>query len=85
VVELQSTEQDTEKKISELVCYLWDNYLETCDSTDIVVMGVGHSYIGVRDLLSKRGKYPPVAHDGVLESTWLRLAPQTPVTRFAAS
>jgi histone deacetylase 6 len=42
-------------KMAELVCYLWDNYLEGYESNDIAVMGVGYSYLAVRMLLTNRG------------------------------
>ncbi len=47
-------EEELQQKITELVCYLWDNYLESYDSRDIVLMGVGYSYLGVKMLLTSR-------------------------------
>lgn len=41
--------------MKELMCFLWDNYLEMHDSEDIVLMGVGSSYSAVRELLVNRG------------------------------
>jgi histone deacetylase 6 len=43
--------------MAELVCYLWDNYLEGYESNDIVIMGVGYSYLAIRMLLTSRGIY----------------------------
>lgn len=42
--------------MKELMCFLWDNYLEPHDSEHIVLMGVGDSYSAVRELLVNRGK-----------------------------
>jgi hypothetical protein len=44
------------ERMKELMCFLWDNYLEMHESEHIVLMGVGDSYIGVRELLVNRGK-----------------------------
>lgn len=45
--ELQST-------LTELICYIWDNYLELSEATEICLMGVGYSYLGVKMLLTSR-------------------------------
>lgn len=42
--------------MKELMCFLWDNYLESHESEHIVLMGVGDSYSAVRELLVNRGK-----------------------------
>jgi histone deacetylase 6 len=42
--------------MKELMCYLWDNYLDLHDSEHVVLMGVGDSYSAVRELLVNRGK-----------------------------
>lgn len=44
------------ERMKELMCFLWDNYLEMHDSEHIVLMGVGDSYSAVRELLVNRGK-----------------------------
>lgn len=44
------------ERMKELMCYLWDNYLELHDSEHVVLMGVGDSYSAVRELLVNRGK-----------------------------
>jgi histone deacetylase 6 len=54
----RANEAELGQKINELVCYLWDNYLEGYESTDIVLMGVGYSYLGVKMLLTSRGEPP---------------------------
>jgi len=55
---LASTPRPNEAKLTEqlqeLVCYLWDNYLEGYSSNEIVVMGVGSSYLAVKLLLTQR-------------------------------
>jgi hypothetical protein len=43
--------------MKEIMCFLWDNYLEMHDSDDIVLMGVGDSYGAVRELLVNRGMH----------------------------
>lgn len=44
------------ERMKELMCYLWDNYLELHDSEHVVLMGVGDSYSAVRELLVNRGE-----------------------------
>jgi hypothetical protein len=46
-----------ERTTKELLCYLWDNYLEGYASNCIVLMGVGDSYLGVKQLLVSRGMF----------------------------
>jgi histone deacetylase 6 len=49
-------EKSMEAQIQELVCYLWDNYIQLYDSIDeIFLMGVGNAYLGVKSLLMNRG------------------------------
>jgi len=48
------TETELQEQTKELVCYLWDNYLEVAETYDIVLMGVGDSYLGVKMLLTNR-------------------------------
>lgn len=45
--------------IRELMEYLWDTYLDNWQPDDIVLMGVGDSYFGVKLLLTMRGKSIP--------------------------
>lgn len=43
--------------MQELVCYIWDNYLQVSTAAEeIFLMGVGTSYLGVKVLLLNRGK-----------------------------
>ncbi|KFZ00118.1 hypothetical protein V500_01173 [Pseudogymnoascus sp. VKM F-4518 (FW-2643)] len=42
------------ERMKELMCFLWDNYLEIHESEHIVLMGVGDSYSAVRELLVNR-------------------------------
>jgi histone deacetylase 6 len=53
---VRPTEAEHQEQMKELMCYLWDNYLEGYESDDIVLMGVGDSYLGVKQLLTSRGK-----------------------------
>lgn len=46
-------------QIQELMCYIWDNYLQLYDSVeDIFLMGVGNAYLGIKVLLINRRKSP---------------------------
>ncbi|KAF3766385.1 Arginase/deacetylase [Cryphonectria parasitica EP155] len=49
----QSDEARLQAEIRELVCYLWDNYLQLYDG-DLFIMGVGFAYIGIKILLLNR-------------------------------
>jgi histone deacetylase 6 len=50
-------EKSREAQVLELVCYLWDNYLQLLDPIDdIFLMGVGNAYVGVKSLLMNRGE-----------------------------
>lgn len=55
-------ESGLQETMKELVCYLWDNYLEGYESNDIVLMGVGDSYLGIRMLLTSRGSSYHIGH-----------------------
>ncbi|KFY90404.1 hypothetical protein V498_05998 [Pseudogymnoascus sp. VKM F-4517 (FW-2822)] len=48
------TEMVHRERMKELMCFLWDNYLEVHESEHIVLMGVGDSYSAVRELLVNR-------------------------------
>lgn len=41
--------------MQEIMCFIWDNYLEMHDSDEIVLMGVGDSYRAMKELLVTRG------------------------------
>lgn len=43
------------EKMRELVCYLWDNYLESYEADHIVLVGVGEAVGAVKELLISRG------------------------------
>jgi histone deacetylase 6 len=47
-----------QSQIQELVCYIWDNYLQISESAQsIFLLGVGNAYLGVKVLLVNRGMY----------------------------
>ncbi|ROT40241.1 histone deacetylase clr3 [Sodiomyces alkalinus F11] len=51
----RSPEKILQAQLQELVCYLWDNYIQLYDNaTDIFLMGVGNAYLGVKLLLMNR-------------------------------
>ncbi|KAI1433067.1 histone deacetylase [Xylaria sp. CBS 124048] len=50
----RTTEKTLQQQIQELVCYLWDNYLQLYDAEDIFLLGVGDAYLGVKVLLTNR-------------------------------
>lgn len=52
-------EKKQEAEIQEVVCFLWDNYLQLWDSEHIFIMGVGNAYIGVKMLLLNRSDASP--------------------------
>ncbi|KAK3954682.1 hypothetical protein QBC32DRAFT_76963 [Pseudoneurospora amorphoporcata] len=47
-------ERTQQAQIQELMCYIWDNYLQLYDVDDIFLMGVGNAYLGVKLLLINR-------------------------------
>ncbi|KAK4241069.1 histone deacetylase clr3 [Achaetomium macrosporum] len=48
-------ERTLQAQIQELMCYVWDNYLQLYDGVeDIFLMGVGNAYLGVKMLLISR-------------------------------
>lgn len=52
-----ANEGKLEAEIMELVCYLWDNYLQLYDAEEVFIMGVGYAYIGIKLLLLNRSTY----------------------------
>ncbi|KAK7746652.1 Histone deacetylase hda1 [Cytospora paraplurivora] len=49
------SERQLEAQVQELMCYLWDNYLQLYDDAEeVFIMGVGYAYIGVKMLLLNR-------------------------------
>ncbi|KOS18449.1 Histone deacetylase clr3 [Escovopsis weberi] len=47
-------ERAIQEQVQSLICYLWDNFLQLCDTNEIVLMGVGNAYLGVKILLIRR-------------------------------
>ncbi|KAI3393914.1 hypothetical protein diail_3517 [Diaporthe ilicicola] len=48
-------EKQLEAEIKELICYLWDNYIQLYENADeVFIMGVGYAYLGVKVLLLNR-------------------------------
>lgn len=53
-------ERTLQAQLQELMCYVWDNYLQLYDSAeDIFLMGVGNAYLGIKVLLINRGTADP--------------------------
>lgn len=48
-----------EAEVKELICYLWDNYLQLYDAEEVFIVGVGYAYIGIKMLLLNRSKASP--------------------------
>ncbi|KAK6955006.1 hypothetical protein Daesc_002636 [Daldinia eschscholtzii] len=51
----RADEKTLQRQIQELVCYIWDNYLQLYDVEDLFIVGVGNAYLGVKVLLTNRG------------------------------
>lgn len=49
-------EQQLQVQMRDIVCYLWDNYLQLYDAENIFLLGVGNAYLGVKMLLISRGE-----------------------------
>lgn len=53
-------EKTLQMHLQELMCYIWDNYLQLYDGADeIYLMGVGNAYLGIKVLLINRSEYSP--------------------------
>lgn len=52
----QALESELQQQTKELLCYLWDNYIELMLSASVTLMGVGDAYTGIKQLLTSRGK-----------------------------
>ncbi|KAK4122591.1 histone deacetylase A-like protein [Parathielavia appendiculata] len=51
----RADERTLQAQVQELMCYLWDNYLQLYESAeDIFLMGVGNAYLGIKVLLINR-------------------------------
>ena len=77
-------EKAQQAQIQELICYLWDNYIQLIDADDLFIMGVGNASIGVKALLVNRGTLNPQIHPFTPSlSTLLTVANhQPPITRL---
>lgn len=53
----RATEKTLQEQIQELVCYIWDNYLQLSDIENLFILGVGNAYLGVKILLTSRGEF----------------------------
>jgi len=53
----RATERSLQQQIQELVCYIWDNYLQLYDVEELFLLGVGNAYLGVKILLTSRGTF----------------------------
>ncbi|KAK3297738.1 histone deacetylase A-like protein [Chaetomium fimeti] len=51
----RADERTIQAQVQELMCYIWDNYLQLYDTVeDIFLMGVGNAYLGIKVLLINR-------------------------------
>ncbi|KAM3078099.1 Histone deacetylase hda1 [Clarireedia jacksonii] len=48
------TPAEVENQTRELVCYLWDNFIELFEAKHILLLGVGDAYLGIKQLLVSR-------------------------------
>lgn len=51
----KSSEETLSAQTKELLCYIWDNYLETNSNASVSILSVGDCYTGVKQLLTSRG------------------------------
>jgi histone deacetylase 6 len=56
----KSADATLQQQTKELLCYIWDNYLEINSSSSVTLMGVGDAYTGMKQLLTSRGSYQPL-------------------------
>ncbi|KAE8447296.1 hypothetical protein EG329_010854 [Mollisiaceae sp. DMI_Dod_QoI] len=45
-----------QNQTKDLLCYIWDNYLELLPNASVTLVGVGDAYMGIKQLLTSRGK-----------------------------
>ncbi|KAI4863668.1 putative histone deacetylase A [Hypoxylon rubiginosum] len=50
----RANEKTLQRQIQELVCYIWDNYLEIYEPEELFIIGAGNAYMGVKILLTNR-------------------------------
>ncbi|CAG7915585.1 unnamed protein product [Penicillium olsonii] len=55
----EGEDDDRPTATEELAAYLWDNYIDANQATEIFFLGVGNSFHGVVNLLINRGAYRP--------------------------
>lgn len=55
---------ELEIQMKDLICYIWDNFIELYASNNIIIMGVGDAYLAIKQLLTSRECRPRIA--GVL-------------------
>ena len=48
-----------QEQTKDLLCYLWDNYIEINTGASLTLMGVGDAYLGIKQLLTSRGTSSP--------------------------
>ena len=51
----RADERTLQDQVRELVCYIWDNYLQLYDFEDLFLLGVGDADLGIKALLTNRG------------------------------
>jgi len=59
-----ATEKTFESRITELVTYIWDNFIQLLENDDIFIMGIGNAYVGIKALLTTRGM--PISNLAIL-------------------
>ncbi|KAI1759491.1 putative histone deacetylase A [Hypoxylon sp. FL1150] len=57
----RANERTLQRQIQELVCYIWDNYLQLYDVEELFIVGVGNAYLGVKILLTNRDSKDRIA------------------------
>ncbi|KAI2617403.1 putative histone deacetylase A [Hypoxylon sp. NC1633] len=50
----RADEKTLQRQIQDLVCYIWDNYLQLYDTEELIIVGVGNAYLGIKVLLTNR-------------------------------
>lgn len=60
-------EKDHEDRIRDLMCYLWDNYIQIFNNdAQIFLLGVGNAHYAVKALLTFRGEFRDPQDDKAL-------------------
>ncbi|QSZ32676.1 hypothetical protein DSL72_002255 [Monilinia vaccinii-corymbosi] len=52
---------ELESQMKDLVCYIWENFIDLYESENIMLMGVGDAYLAVKQLLTSRDCRPRIA------------------------